>query len=170
MYGHPGKKLLFMGGEIGQYREWNHDDQLDWSLLKHERHRGLQRMTADLNRTYRAEPALYEVDYSPAGFEWVDHTDANRGVISFLRFAAERREHVLVVSNLTPVVRQDYRVGVPLPGTYHEIFNTDAELYGGSNVGNQGGRHADAIPSHGRPQSLSLVLPPLATVYFKHAG
>jgi 1,4-alpha-glucan branching enzyme len=170
MYAHPGKKLLFMGGEIGQYREWNHDAQLDWFLLDNERHRGLQRMMTDLNRIYRAEPALYEVDYSPAGFEWVDHTDAERGVISFLRFAGERRQHVLVVSNLTPVVRQDYRVGVPLPGTYREIFNTDAEIYGGSNVGNQGGRHADAVPSHGRPHSLSLVLPPLATVFLRHAG
>jgi len=170
MYAHPGKKLLFMGGEFGQYREWNHDGQLDWFLLDQDLHRGLQRMTADVNRIYRDQRSLYEVDDSPEGFEWIEHTDADQGIISFLRFAAGRQEHVLVICNLTPVVRGGYRVGVPCAGTYEEIFNTDADVYGGGNVGNEGGAQTEEIPSHGRPQSLNLTLPPLATLFLKHVG
>ncbi len=167
MYGHPGKKLVFMGGEFGQVREWNHDAQLDWFLLDQPLHRGLHRMVSDLNHVYVREPALSEADYSPAGFEWIDHTAAEDGVLSFIRYTADRDQHVVVVCNFTPVVRHAYPVGVPEGGTYHELFNSDAELYGGSNVGNAGRVIAGDEPANGRPHSLSLVLPPLATVYFK---
>jgi 1,4-alpha-glucan branching enzyme len=156
-----------MGGEFGQVREWNHDAQLDWFLLDEPLHRGLHRMVSDLNHVYVREPALSEADCSPAGFEWIDHTAAEDGVLSFIRYTADRDQHVVVVSNFTPVVRHAYPVGVPEGGAYHELFNSDAELYGGSNVGNAGRVMASDEPAHGRPHSLSLVLPPLATMYFK---
>ncbi|MGB5623695.1 MAG: 1,4-alpha-glucan branching protein GlgB, partial [Gammaproteobacteria bacterium] len=169
MYGHPGKNLMFMGAEFGQVREWNHDAQLDWYLLDHPLHRGLHRMVSDLNHIYVNEPALSQADCSPAGFEWIDHTAADSGVLSFIRYTADREEYVVVVTNFTPVVRHGYPVGVPESGAYHELFNTDAELYGGSNVGNAGRVLATDAAANGRPHSLQLMLPPLATIYLKPA-
>ena len=164
MFAHPGKKLLFMGSELAQIREWNHDWELDWGLIQEPLHGGMQRLLQDLNRVYVEVGALHEVDFVPAGFEWIDHADADQGVIAFRRIAADGRD-IVVVCNLTPVVRQGYRVGVELPGDYREVLNTDAELYGGSNVGNAGRVRAEEIGAHGKPRSLSLALPPLATLY-----
>jgi 1,4-alpha-glucan branching enzyme len=170
MYGHPGKKLLFMGGEFGQTREWSHDRSLDWHLLDAGPfHLGLQRLVRDLNGVYRREGALHEVDFEPAGFEWVDCNDWQSSVVAFLRRAREPGDVVLVVSNFTPVVRSDYRVGVPRPGRWRELVNTDADAYGGSGQGNAGGVWAEPKAWHGRPHSLLLTLPPLSTVILKPA-
>jgi 1,4-alpha-glucan branching enzyme len=169
MYGQPGKKLLFMGGEIGQWHEWDHDSSLDWHLLDEAPHVGLQRWVTDLNHTYRKHPALYEVDFDPAGFEWVDANDWEQSVISFMRRDRARQETVLVIVNFTPVVRDSYRVGVPERGVWRELLNSDAEVYGGSGVGNMGEVKARPIPSHGRPYSLSLRLPPLGALFLTPA-
>jgi 1,4-alpha-glucan branching enzyme len=167
MYGHPGKKLLFMGSEIGQWNEWNHDRSVEWDLLQFDTHRQLQRYVADWNHLYRQEPALWEVDFDWRGFEWIDFHDAQASVISFLRRASDTEDFLLVVCNFTPVVRHSYRVGVPSPGWYGEILNSDSEHYGGSNVGNAGGVEAEPQECQGRPFSLSVTLPPLAVVVFK---
>lgn len=167
MYGHPGKKLLFMGDEFGQWREWNHDESLDWHLLAYATHRGLQQWVRDLNELYRREPALHEGDCDPAGFEWVDFHDWEQSVISFLRKAQSSDDVVLVVCNFTPVPRSDYRVGVPRPGFWRELLNSDAREYGGSGHGNLGGVTADPVSFHGRPYSLSLTLPPLSVLFLK---
>ncbi len=168
MYGHPGKKLLFMGGEFGQSNEWNHETSLDWSLLQMgPYHAGLQRLVRDINGLYRAEPALHEVDFEPAGFQWIDCNDWEGSAVAFLRRARNPEDFVVVVSNFTPVARHAYRVGVPRGGFYRELLNTDAALYGGSNIGNAGGVQAEEQPAHGHPFSLSLTLPPLATVVLK---
>ena len=167
MWTHPGKKLLFMGGEFGQWREWNHDVSLDWHLLEHAPHQGLLRWMQDLNRVYRNEPALYERDFSNDGFEWVDLHDWEASVVSYLRFAADRRECVLVVCNFTPVPRANYRVGVPHGGWWRELLNSDAPLYGGSGQGNLGGIEAAPTGAHGRLHSLNLQLPPLSVLVFK---
>jgi 1,4-alpha-glucan branching enzyme len=169
MYGQPGKKLLFMGGELGQWSEWNHDSSLDWHLLDQPSHAGLQRWVADLNHLYREQLALHQIDFEPAGFEWVDANDWEQSVISFMRHDRARQESVLVVANFTPVVREAYRVGVPARGAWRELLNSDAEVYGGSGVGNMGGVKARPIPSHGRPYSLSLRLPPLGVLFLKNA-
>ncbi len=165
MWGHPGKKLLFMGCEFGQYREWNHDRQLDWHLAHQPDHAGLQRWTADLNRAYRDNPALYRRDFSHDGFEWIDGNDYDNSVVTFLRWA-EEGPPVLVVCNFTPVVREGYRVGVPLAGAWREILNSDAPVYGGSGVGNMGRVEAAAHKWHGRTHSLALRLPPLSVMMF----
>jgi 1,4-alpha-glucan branching enzyme len=170
MYGHPGKKLLFMGAELAQPAEWNHDAELDWGLLEQPAHRGVHGLVRDLNRVYREHPALWEVDGSADGFEWIDFSDADHGVIAFLRHAASRREHLMVVCNFTPVVLHGYRLGVPAGGAYREILNTDAEIYGGSNVGNAGRVAVEPVPSHGRGQSVSLTLPPLGALYLVPAS
>jgi 1,4-alpha-glucan branching enzyme len=168
MYGHPGKKLLFMGGEFGQTREWSHDRSLDWYLLDAgPYHRGLQRLVADLNRLYRAEPALYQVDHEPAGFAWIDCRDAQQSVVAFLRRARDPSNFLVFVSSFTPVPRHGYRVGVPAPGYYRERLNTDAAVYGGGNVGNEGGVWAEPTPWQGQPWSVSLTIPPLATLVLK---
>ncbi len=168
MYGHPGKKHLFMGGEFGQVREWNHDASLDWHLLgQGPYHGGLQALVRDLNRVYRAEPALHQVDFDPAGFQWMDCSDAEQSVVAFIRRARDSRDFVLVVCNFTPVPRHGYRVGVPVEGFYRELLNTDALVYGGSNVGNGGGVLAEARPLAGQPCSVSLTLPPLGVVVLK---
>jgi 1,4-alpha-glucan branching enzyme len=164
MFTHPGKKLLFMGAEIAQEREWNHDASLDWHLLEDPMHRGVSTLVRDLNRLYRVLPALHSCDCGPAGFEWIDTTDWQQSVISYLRRSADTGEFAVVVCNFTPVVRPGYRVGVPEPGLYREVLNTDAEVYGGSNVGNAGAVAADAFGWNGRPCSLLLTLPPLATL------
>jgi len=164
MYGHPGKKLLFMGGEFAQEWEWNHDSSLDWHLLDDPLHRGVQRLVRDLNRLYREVPALHRLDCEPAGFEWIDATDADQSVLSFLRLGDRPGQMAVVVCNFTPVLRHGYRVGAPQGGVWLERLNTDSELYGGGGIGNLGRVVAEESPMHGRPFSLSLTLPPLATV------
>jgi 1,4-alpha-glucan branching enzyme len=166
---HPGKKLMFMGGEFGEWREWNHDDSLDWSLPDQPLHGGLQRFVRDLNATYRREPALHEVDFDAAGFEWIDCNDHEASVIALIRRAADRDDWIVAVLNWTPIVRHDYRVGVPEPGYYAELLNSDADVYAGSNTGNQGGRETEPVAAHGHPQSLLLTLPPLGAIVLKLA-
>jgi 1,4-alpha-glucan branching enzyme len=166
MYGHPGKKLLFMGGEFGQWHEWNHDQSLDWSLTQLPRHDGLRRLVQHLNYTYKNEPALWDQDDRYEGFEWIDFHDAENSVVSFLRRSREGEIVVFAVA-ATPVVRHDYRLGVPHAGFYREIINTDAETYGGSNVGNCGGVQSENTPWMAREHSILIHLPPLATVAFK---
>ena len=168
MWGHPGKKLLFMGGEFAQEREWNHDTSLDWHLLDDPYHLGVQALIRDLNRIYKALPALHERDAEPSGFQWLVADDADNSVIAFARRGEDEGDAVIVISNFTPVPRGDYRIGVPLPGFYREALNTDAATYGGSNLGNLGGVEAVPRQSHGQPYSLRLMLPPLATVILEH--
>jgi len=167
MFGHPGKKLLFMGDEFGQWSEWNHDTSLDWHLLEQPSHTGLRRWLRDLNTLYRGEPLLHETDFDPAGFEWVDCKDYERSIVSFLRRGRNQENHLLFVCNFTPVVRQNYRVGVPWEGHWKEILNSDAPLYGGSGQGNFGGLSTVPLPIHGRPYSLNMTLPPLGIVVFQ---
>jgi 1,4-alpha-glucan branching enzyme len=166
MYGHPGKKLLFMGGEFGQRREWNHDSELDWDLLALPRHDGLRRLVQHLNYVYKNEPALWDCDDTHEGFEWIDFHDSENSVVAFMRRSRDGGTIVFAV-NATPVVRHGYRLGVPAAGFYREIINTDAETYGGGNVGNMGGFEAEDFPWQGRTHSLMISLPPLATVAFK---
>jgi 1,4-alpha-glucan branching enzyme len=166
MFGHPGKKLLFMGNEFGQWSEWNHDASLEWHLLGNRLHAGLRHWLGDLNGLYRTDPSLQR-DSDAAGFEWVDCNDAQRSVISFLRRGRKPNEQLLFVCNFTPVVRQNYRVGVPLEGLWKEILNSDAAIYGGSGQGNFGGLSAMPFPIHGRPFSLNMTLPPLGIVVFR---
>ncbi len=168
MFGHPGKKLLFMGGEFGQWSEWNHDASLDWHLQGAPLHSAMLRWVRDLNTFYRGHTALYEVDFDAAGFSWVDCTDFQRSVISFLRRGRNLNDQLLFVCNFTPVVRQNYRVGVPQEGFWKEVLNSDAPLYGGSGQGNFGGLDATPLPIHGQPFSLSMTLPPLAVLVFQH--
>jgi 1,4-alpha-glucan branching enzyme len=163
MWTYPGKKLLFMGGEFGQEREWNHDASLDWHLLDDPFHHGVQSLVRDLNHLYRDVRALHTLDCESAGFQWIDCQDWESSVISYLRFDPDGG-YAVVVCNFTPVVREAYRIGVPGGGWHREAINSDAALYGGGNVGNGGGVMAEATPWHGRPFSLSLTLPPLATV------
>jgi 1,4-alpha-glucan branching enzyme len=160
----PGKKLLFMGGEIGQWREWNHEESLEWHLLDYAPHEGVRALVADLNALYRREPALHELDCDPAGFEWVDCGDWQGSAISFLRKGRGDRV-VLVAGNFTPVPRVGYRLGVPFGGFWSEVLNTDGATYGGGGMGNLGGVNAEAVPAHGRPFSIRLTLPPLAVVF-----
>jgi 1,4-alpha-glucan branching enzyme len=169
MFAQPGKKLLFMGGEFGQWREWSHDTSLDWHLLMFPSHQGVQRLISDLNRLYRTEPALHELDCDPRGFEWVDANDADSSVYSFLR-KSRSGEHILIVLNATPVVREDYRIGVPFGGWWRELLNSDSEYYWGSGQGNAGGVMAEVVPSHGREFSLRLRLPPLGALFLKYSG
>jgi 1,4-alpha-glucan branching enzyme len=170
MWTHPGKKLLFMGGEFAQEREWNHDHSLDWHLLADPHHRGMQDLVRDLNRLYRGAPALHAMDCEAAGFEWVDGGDAAQSVLAYIRRGKAGARPVLVVCNFTPIVRHGYRLGVPDGGRWTERLNTDGEAYGGSNVGNAGGADAVPRPHHGRPFSLEIKLPPLATLVFEHVG
>jgi 1,4-alpha-glucan branching enzyme len=169
MWTHPGKKLLFMGGEIGQPREWNHDGEVDWDRLADPLHGGLQRLVADLNQVYSAEPALHATDCQPWGFQWVIGDDAANSVFAYLRKGPDG-SRLLIVLNMTPVVRRDYRVGVPEPGTWREILNSDADLYGGGGVGNFSAADTQAFAAHGHGQSLLLSLPPLGALIFKHGG
>ncbi|MBI5887156.1 MAG: 1,4-alpha-glucan branching protein GlgB [Deltaproteobacteria bacterium] len=167
MFGHPGKKLLFMGDEFAQVKEWRHDESLEWHVLQYDFHAGAQRWVKDLNRTYRSEPALYELDFESAGFEWIDANNYEDSVISFIRKGHETKEIILVVCNLTPAVRKDFTIGVPEGGLWQEILNSDSSLYGGTNVGNSGGVNADAHVANHRPFSIKIKLPPLACVMFK---
>jgi len=169
MWTHPGKKLLFMGGEFGQWQEWNHDRSLDWHLLEYAPHQGLRHWIGDLNRVYRENPALYQRDFSNDGFEWVDVHDWKSSIVSYLRYAADRRDNALVVCNFTPVPRAHYRVGVPQGGYWRELLNSDAPFYGGSGQGNFGGVEAQPVAAHGRPHSLVLHLPPLSVLILRAA-
>ncbi|HLY36387.1 MAG TPA: alpha amylase C-terminal domain-containing protein, partial [Candidatus Binatia bacterium] len=164
----PGKKLLFMGGEFGQWNEWNHDSSLDWHLLDDPQHATLLRWVRDLNTTYRGVPALHALDTSPDGFAWIDCNDAEQSALVYLRRNAG--DVVVVACNFTPVPRRNYRIGVPSAGRWEEILNSDATLYGGSGQGNLGGTVAAPVPWHGRPQSINVTLPPLALVAFRGRG
>jgi 1,4-alpha-glucan branching enzyme len=167
MYAQAAKKLLFMGGELGQWSEWNHDQSLDWNLLDSPMHAGLQQWVSDLNHAYRSEPALHELDFDWQGFEWIDCNDSEQSIISLIRKGKSADEVVLAVANFTPVPRYDYRIGVPKAGFWKELLNSDAGDYGGSGMGNCGGMEAEAIAHHGQPYSLTLTLPPLAIAFFK---
>jgi len=169
MYGLPGKKLLFMGAEFGQWREWNHDLSLDWDLLRFPAHDGIRAWVRDLNRVYRACPALHELDFDPAGFAWENCHDSDQSVLSFFRKDKAGRS-VLVICNFTPVPRENYAVGVGVDGFWREVLNSDSSLYGGSGMGNMGQVRAEPIPVHGLPYSLNLVLPPLGVLYFQPGG
>ncbi|HPZ81185.1 MAG TPA: 1,4-alpha-glucan branching protein GlgB [Candidatus Atribacteria bacterium] len=170
MLGYPGKKLLFMGTEFGQWREWNHDEELDWFLLGYETHRQLQKLAKDLNHLYTIEKSLFELDYSWQGFEWIDCNDADNSVISFIRKSEDPGDFLVFVCNFTPVPRFNYQIGVPREGFYQEILNTDSEIYGGSNLGNWGGVWTESISRHGQPFSLNLTLPPLGSLILKWRG
>jgi len=167
MYGEPGKKTLFMGGELGQWSEWDHDQQLQWDLLQYDTHAGIQRLIRDLNRLYLSEPAFYELDFDPSGFEWIDFSDTDANVVSFIRRGRSPRQTLVFVFNFTPVPRIDYHIGVPREGHYQELMNTDAACYGGSNMGLAGGVTADSRPWHNQPFSVSLHLPPLGMLILK---
>ena len=167
MFGHPGKKLLFMGSEIGQWAEWNQDHSLDWHLLQYEPHQKLQKFVKDMNHLYRTEPPLYQIDFEHRGFEWIDFLDSDNSIISFIRRGSDPKDYLVFVCNFTPVYRENYRIGVPDHTFYKEIMNSDSEVYWGSNKGNYGGVWSDEVPWHGRSCSLNLKIPPLATMIFK---
>jgi 1,4-alpha-glucan branching enzyme len=164
MWTHPGKKLLFMGGEFGQWREWTHEGELDWGLTERPLHAGLQRLVSDLNRLMRERPALHERDFAPDGFEWIEPGDGERSITAFLRRPAAGRPPLLVACNLTPVPRENVVLGVPEFGRWRELLNTDASLYGGAGWGNLGGVETSPLPAHGRPHSIRLTLPPLSAL------
>ncbi|MBT8148565.1 MAG: alpha amylase C-terminal domain-containing protein, partial [Gammaproteobacteria bacterium] len=166
MWTHPGKKLLFMGGEIAQHDEWNHDQSIDWHLLEFAPHAGMQQLVKDLNHCYRSVPALHQLDCEGQGFAWLDAGNAEHSILSYLRFGHDREQPVLVVVNLTPATHTSASFGVPLPGHYRECLNTDSEMYGGSNRGNVGGVDASDEPLHGQSHRVSITVPPLATVIF----
>jgi 1,4-alpha-glucan branching enzyme len=167
MYAFPGKKLLFMGGEFGQWHEWDFEDELDWALLEHEKHRGLQKLVRDLNALYVSERALHEVDFSHMGFEWIDFSDSANSIISFERKSKDGNQSVVAVFNFTPVVRYGVRIGVRHDGLYSELLNTDATAYGGSNVGNEGEVKSEPVAMHNRDHSITLTLPPLGALYLR---
>ncbi len=166
MWTHPGKKLLFMGQEFGQWNEWSETRSIDWHLLQYENHAALQRLVRDLNKLYSSEKSLYQLDTNPNGFEWIDFYDADNSILAYIRKSKEG-EFVVVALNFTPVPRENYRIGVPKEGFYEEIFNSDSSIYGGSNIGNMGGKMADRVPFHGRPYSIEINLPPLGGLIFK---
>ena len=170
MYAQPGKKLLFMGDELAQWPEWKHESSIEWHALGDRFHAGVQKWVADLNHLYRAEPALHEMDFNGHGFEWIDYSDAKNSTLSFIRKSRTQTEFVLAVCNFTPVVRRNYRAGAPRKGFWKELLNSDAEVYGGSGQGNQGGVYAEEQECHGRPWSLNLTLPPLGVLFFVSRG
>jgi 1,4-alpha-glucan branching enzyme len=165
MWAHPGKKLLFMGSELAQEWEWNHDGELDWGVLDLPGHAGMQSLVRDLNRVYRAEPALYELDFEPGGFRWLEANDAQHNIVAFLRLSAGRERSLACVCNFSPVPREQFRLGLPHGGFWREAVNTDASVYGGSDVGNGGGVEAEAVPWQDLPWSAKLTLPPLGVLW-----
>jgi 1,4-alpha-glucan branching enzyme len=169
MYAQPGKKLLFMGGELGQWREWAHDESLEWHLLNYSAHSGVKRWVEDLNRFYREQPALHGLDFEQAGFEWIDCSDVEHSVVSFIRKGKSPDDLLLVACNFTPTTHLDYGVGVPRAGFWRELLNSDSGEYGGSGQGSPGEEETASIPLHGRSHSLTITLPPLATVFFKYS-
>ncbi len=166
MWARPGKKLLFMGGEFGQWKEWSHDESLDWDVLQGSEHRGLQALVGELNRFYRAQPALWEADHDHAGFQWIAADNADDNMIAFMRIAPNSGQRLICVGNFSPVPRYKYRIGVPFPGYYREILNTDAAVWGGSNAGNAGGVATEPVPYNGLQYSISITLPPLGVLWF----
>jgi 1,4-alpha-glucan branching enzyme len=170
MWAHPGKKLLFMGGEIGQHREWSHDRSVDWHLLEEEGHAGVKRWVSDLNRRLRDEPALHELDFDPAGFEWIDCNDSRHSVLSLVRWAKGKKRPVVCAFNFTPVTRTNYRIGVPRAGTWEEVLNSDAATYGGRGRGNLGTVETTPVAAHGKYQSINVTLPGLSALYFRCTG
>ena len=170
MYGHPGKKLLFMGAELAQWGEWSHQGQLDWHLLDDPAHRGVCHWLRDLNRLYRERGTLHRTDAQPEGFEWIDCLDSQHSVVAFLR-RAEGEQTLIFACNFTPVPREAYRLGLPEAGAYREVLNSDAEVYGGGGVGNGGGVQAEEVACHGRPHSALFRLPPLGVLVLElHGG
>jgi 1,4-alpha-glucan branching enzyme len=167
MWTHPGKKLLFMGSDFGQWNEWNYDTSLQWDLLQWESHQGIQRLLADLNKLMRNEPALHELDFESDGFEWIDCHNYQESVLSYMRKASDPEDFVIVACNFTPVPRKHYHLGVPHAGWYQEIFNSDSQYYAGSNMGNYPGLMAEEAECHGRPASVEMILPPLGVVVLK---
>jgi 1,4-alpha-glucan branching enzyme len=167
MFTHPGKKLLFMGCDIGQWNEWSHDSAVPWEILQYDNHRGLQLLVRELNRLYKAEPALHQVDFHYSGFEWIDFHDADNSVIAFLRRPEGGQDPLMICCNFTPVPRLKYRFGVPDPGIWEEILNTDSQLFWGSNMGNDGAVASEPVPSHGREHSIAITLPALAVLAFR---
>jgi len=165
MFTYPGKKLLFMGCEFGQGEEWNHDETLDWYVLQYPLHAGIKNLVSDLNHNYIQEPALHKYDFNPTGFEWIDCHDTDQSVLSYLRKTED--DSIIVILNFTPVVRHNYRIGVPATGPYQIIFNSDSEYYSGSNAGSHSEFNAENIPWMNRPASLELSLPPLAGLIIK---
>jgi 1,4-alpha-glucan branching enzyme len=170
MWSHPGKKLLFMGIELGQWREWSENRSLDWHLLGEPLHAGMQRWMRDLNALYRGNPALWQNDFSHTGFEWIDFRDVEQTVLSYVRRTEDGEHELLFVLNFTPVPRHAYHLGVPRPGRWREVLNSDAEVYGGSNVGNMGVVQTVPLAAHGREQSLPVTLPPLGILVLRHEG
>ena len=169
MFTHPGKELLFMGSEIGQWDEWNQDKSVDWHLLAYPPHRSLKDFARDLNHLYQAQRSLYEVDFHHTGFEWIDFRDNDNSIIAFIRRAKDPNDFLVIIFNFTPVPRSGYRVGVPENCYYREIMNSDSEIYWGSNMGNAGGLNAEPVPWHGKPFSVNATLPPLSVLIFKPA-
>jgi 1,4-alpha-glucan branching enzyme len=167
MWSHPGKKLLFMGCEFGQSEEWSADQSLDWHLTEYPEHKNTQALVGDLNRVYRATPALYERDCMADGFEWIDGGAQAENILSFIRWDAARKAPCVTICNFSPVPRENYRVGVPMAGHWQEVVNTDSALYGGSGKGNMGGFEAEGVSANGRDHSLALTIPPLATLIFR---
>jgi 1,4-alpha-glucan branching enzyme len=167
MYGHPGKKLLFMGNEFGQWKEWNHDENLEWHYLEHPSHGGLQKWVKDLNHLYRKERSLHELDFSPDGFQWIDFHDWGKSIISFIRRAKDPDDFMVFVFNFTPVTRYDYEISVPRGGMYQEVLNSDSEQYWGSNVGNFGSVHAHPVSGEEAHYLITLNIPPLGTAILK---
>jgi 1,4-alpha-glucan branching enzyme len=165
MWAHPGKKLLFMGGELAEWDEWNDGGSLHWNLLEYAEHQGVHSLVRDLNRVYRETPALWEVDFEPAGFRWLEANDASGNVLAFARLDANGERPLVCVLNLSPVPRYDYRVGMPVAGRWREALNTDSPYYGGSGVGNLGAVEAAAVPWHDQPYSALVTLPPLGAVW-----
>jgi 1,4-alpha-glucan branching enzyme len=170
MYAHPGKKLLFMGGEFGQWNEWNHESSLDWYLLDDPAHQGMQRWVRDLNHFYREQAAMHQLDFKCRGFEWVDFHDAENSVVTFIRKGSNPNDMILVACNFTPVPRENYIVGVPRGGRWLELLNSDAECYGGAGLGNAGGVDSAPLAAQGKSHSIYLTLPPLGVLYLKPAG
>ncbi|MCJ8274779.1 MAG: alpha amylase C-terminal domain-containing protein, partial [Psychrosphaera sp.] len=167
MWAHPGKKLLFMGSEFAQGKEWDHDNSLDWHQLDIDCHAGVQHLVKDLNKVYRSTAALHQKDCESDGFSWLDYENADQSIFSFIRYGKDQNRPVLVVSNFTPQTHHNFRIGAPVAGFYQEILNTDAEVYGGSNQGNQGGVHSEATAWQNQPNSLLITVPPLSTVMFE---
>jgi 1,4-alpha-glucan branching enzyme len=167
MWAHPGKKLLFMGGEIASPWEWNHADELPWWLLEHGEHTGVRDLVRDLNHVYRDEPALWEVDFSHEGFVWLEPNDAMNNVLAFMRVSKDAARQVVVLANLSPVPRERYRVGVPDGGAWKELLNTDSTYYGGSGIGNMGEVHAEERPWNDQPYSVEVTLPPLSVIWLR---
>jgi 1,4-alpha-glucan branching enzyme len=167
MFSQPGKKVLFMGGEFGQWDEWSHERSLDWHLTQYDRHSGMQRWVADLNRLYRGQSSLYQLDFDPAGFEWIDASDANKSILVFMRKGRSSGDQIIIICNFTPQTHSNYDIGVPQPGTWQEVLNSDAAAYGGTGKGNPDAMDAKNKPVHGRPFSITLTIPPLAVIFLK---